>query len=383
MNFDLTENQRMIRDMVRDFATREIAPNAREWDEKKEFPMAVIRELGKLGVLGMIYPPEYGGAGADTADTTSFCLAVEELARADGSVALTVASHHSLCSGHIFLAGNDAQKKKYMPRLTSGESLGAWGLTEAGSGSDAASMTTTAVRKGDRWVINGGKMFITQGTVGKIFVILAVTDQSKGKRGISTFILEQGTPGFTTGQQINKLGLRASDTAELIFENVEVPSENLLGEEGQGFMDTLTILDRGRIGVGAMSVGLGWGSLDASLRYAQEREAFGRPISGFQAIQWMLADCATELDAAHLLVMRAAFLNEQGRPHTRESSMAKLFASEAAMRAATKAIQIHGGYGYTTEYPVERIFRDTKLTEIGEGTSEIQRLVIARSLLRR
>jgi alkylation response protein AidB-like acyl-CoA dehydrogenase len=380
MNFDLTENQRMIRDMVRDFAAREIAPKAREWDEKKEFPMATIRELGKLGVLAMVYPPEYGGAGADT---TSFCLAVEELARADGSVALTVASHHSLCTGHLYLAGNEAQKKKYMPRLASGECLGAWGLTEAGSGSDASRMKTTAIRKAGRWVLNGGKMFITQGTVGKIFVILAVTDASKGRRGISAFILEQGTPGFTTGRQINKLGLRASDTAELIFENVEIPEENLLGEEGQGYMDTLAILDRGRIGIAAMSVGLGWGALDASLRYAREREAFGRPIADFQAIQWMLADCATELDAAHLLTMRAAFLNEQGRVHMREASMAKLFASESAMRAANKAIQIHGGYGYTTEYPVERIFRDTKLTEIGEGTSEIQRLVIARSLLQR
>lgn len=380
MDFDLTENQRMIRDMVRDFAQREIVPHAAAWDEKKEFPMATIRELGKLGVLGMVYPPEYGGAGADT---TSFALALEELGRADGSVALTVASHHSLCTGHIFLAGSEAQKKKYIPRLASGESLGAWGLTEAGSGSDAASMRTTAVRKGDRWVINGGKMFITQGTVGEIHVVLAMSDAAKGKRGISAFIIEKGTPGFTTGKQINKLGLRASDTAELIFENVEIPAENLLGEEGNGFIDTLRILDRGRIGIGAMSVGLGWGALDAAIKYAREREAFGKPIGDFQAIQWMIADSATELDAAHLLVMRAAFLNERGRPHTTESSMGKLFASEAAMRAANKAIQIHGGYGYTTEYPVERIFRDTKLMEIGEGTSEIQRLVIARSLLKR
>ena len=378
MDFDLTDNQRMIRDMVRDFANREIVPHAAEWDEKKEFPMAAVRELGKLGVLGMIYPTEYGGAGADT---TSFCLALEELGRADGSIALTVASHHSLCTGHIFLAGNEAQRKKYIPRLTSGESLGAWALTEAGSGSDAAGMRTTAVRKGDRWVINGGKMFITQGTVGQIHVVLAVTDQSKAQRGISAFVLEKGMPGFTTGRQINKLGLRASDTAELIFENVEVPEENLLGQEGNGFIDTLKILDRGRIGIGAMSVGLGWGALDAAIKYAKDREAFGKPISHFQAIQWMVADCATELDAAHLLVMRAASLNERGEPHTRESSMAKLFASEAAMRSANKAIQIHGGYGYTTEYPVERILRDAKLMEIGEGTSEIQRIVIARSLL--
>ncbi len=379
MDFELGEAHREIQRVVRDFCEREVKPKARRWDETGEFPWEVVRQLGELGILGITTPEEYGGAGLDA---LAVAVVVEEVARCDGSLALTVASHNGLGSGHIRLFGSEAQKRKYLPALARGEKLAAWGLTEAGSGSDAASMHTTAVRREDRWVLAGSKMFITQGTVGDVFVVLARTDPERGSKGITAFILEKGMRGFSQRPIHGKLGMRSSDTGELVLEEVEVPDENRLGELGQGFRNTLQILDRGRISIGALAVGLARGALEESRAYAQERRAFGKPIAEHQAIAFMLADMATEIDAARLLVLRAAGLADAGRPFGREASMAKLFASETAMRATTKAIQIHGGYGYTRDFPVERYFRDAKLCEIGEGTSEIQRSVIARSILR-
>lgn len=382
MDFELSEQQTLIRNSVRDFAKKHIAPHAEEWDEHEEFPREVFRELGALGVMGMNIPEEYGGAGMDY---VSSALALEEIARYDGSAALTVASHNSLGSGHIYLAGTEEQKQKYLPDLASGEKLAAWGLTEPGSGSDASGMRTRAVREGDTWIINGAKTFITQGSYGDVTVVLASTSPEKQQKGITAFIVENDQPGFSVSRKIKKLGMRASDTVELRFDDVEVPDSNRLGKVDHGFIDTLKILDRGRIGIGALGVGLARGALEESLDYAQEREQFGNPISDFQATQFKLADMATEIDAARLLVMRAACMadnfSETGERFTRQASMAKLNASEVAMRATEEAIQIHGGYGYTREYPVERYFRDAKLLTIGEGTSEIQRLIIARHLL--
>ena len=380
MNFELTDAQRAVREMVREFAEREIRPVAHLYDEKSEFPWEIVNKMAPLGLLGMIFPEEYGGA---TMDYVSYALAIEEIARHDGGVALTVASHNSLCSNHIYLAGSEAQKRKYLVPLARGEKLGAWGLTEPGSGSDAAALQTSAVRKGDRWILNGTKNFITQGTVASVYVILAITDRSRGKQGISAFILEKGTPGFRPGRKEVKLGVRCSDTAQLLMEDAEVPPENLLGELHHGFLDTLKILDGGRIGIAAMAVGLGRGALEESLKYSKERQQFGQPISRFQAIQWKLADMATEIEAARLLTLRAAAMKDRNLPMTKESAMAKLFASEVGMRACTQAIQIHGGYGYLRDFPIERYFRDVKITEIGEGTSEIQRIIIARQLLGR
>ncbi|HYX91727.1 MAG TPA: acyl-CoA dehydrogenase family protein, partial [Myxococcaceae bacterium] len=322
---------------------------------------------------------EYGGAGMDA---LAVAVAVEEIARYDGSLALTVASHNGLGSSHIRVFGNEAQKRKYLPKLATGEWLGAWALTEPGSGSDAAGMKSTAVRRGDAWVLNGSKMFITQGTVGDVFVVLALTDPQRRQKGITAFILEKGLKGFSQRPIHGKLGMRSSDTAELILENVEVPDTQRLGEVNRGFTDTMQILDRGRITIGALSVGLGRGALEESARYSRERTAFGQSISSFQALRWMMADMTTEIDAARLLVHRAARLAELGRPFSKEASMAKLFASEAATRACHKAVQIHGGYGYTREFPVERYLRDAKLCEIGEGTSEIQRSIIAREIMK-
>ncbi len=380
MDFQLTEAQRAIREAIREFAEREIRPAAHLYDEKGEFPWEIVNKMGSLGLMGMIFPEEYGGAGMDY---VSYALALEEIARQDGGLALTVASHNSLCSNHIYLAGTGEQKRKYLLPLARGEKLGAWALTEPGSGSDAGALQATAVRKGDRWILNGTKNFITQGSVASVYVVMTITNRSLEKRGISAFILEKGTPGFRSGRKETKLGVRCSDTAQLIMEDAEVPAENLLGEINHGFMDTLEILDGGRIGIAAMALGLARGALEESIKYAKERHQFGQPIGSFQAIQWKLADMATEIEAARLLTHRAAALKDRGFPTTKESAMAKLFASEIGMHACTQAIQIHGGYGYLRDFPVERYFRDVKLTEIGEGTSEIQRLVIARELLGR
>ncbi|WNG17450.1 acyl-CoA dehydrogenase family protein [Cystobacter fuscus] len=379
MDFELPESHRALQSSLRDFCEAKVRPFAREWDKDETFPLEVVRELGGLGVLGMLVSEEYGGAAMDS---LAVAVAVEEIARYDGSLALTVASHNGLGTSHLRVFGNDAQRRKYLPKLASGEWLGAWGLTEPGSGSDAAGMKTTAVRHGDTWVLNGAKMFITQGTVGDVFVVLAVTTPQKKQKGITAFILEKGMKGFSQRSIHGKLGMRSSDTAELVLEGVEVPDSQRLGEVDSGFIDTMKILDKGRITIGALAVGLGRGALEESVRYARERTAFGQPISEFQGLRWMFADMKTELDAARLLVHRAALLADAGRPYSQEASMAKLFASEAATRACNKAVQVHGGYGYTREFPVERYLRDAKLCEIGEGTSEIQRTIIAREVFK-
>lgn len=379
MDFELSEDVQALKKTVRDFCERNVREQARAWDRHEKFPLEVVKELGQLGLLGIRIAEEFGGAGLGALE---LAVIVEEIARYDGSLALTVASHNGLGTSHIRLFGNDAQKQKYLPRLATGEWLGAWALTEAGSGSDAAAMKSTAVKKGDRWVLNGSKMFITQGTVGDVFVVLAVTDPGKRTRGITAFILEKGMKGFSQSPIHHKLGMRSSDTAELHFDNVEVGDEQRLGEEGQGFVDTMKILDGGRITIGALAVGLGRGAMEEAAKYAKDRVAFGQPIAEFQAIKWMLADSATELDAARLLVWRSAALSDANLPYTAEASMGKLFASESANRACNKAVQIHGGSGYTKDFPVERYLRDAKLCEIGEGTSEIQRTVIARDVLK-
>jgi alkylation response protein AidB-like acyl-CoA dehydrogenase len=378
MDFDLTQEQRAIRELAREFAEKEIAPVIGRFDEAHDFPHEIVRKLGGTGFLGALVPEEYGGAALEY---VSYALAVEELCRVDGSVGITMWAHNSLCTNHIALFGSKAQKEKYLPPLARGETLGAWGLTEPGSGSDAAAMKTRAVREAGHFVLNGTKAFITNGSVGKTAVVMAVTDPARGKKGISAFILERGMPGFRPGQRYRKLGLHSSDTAELVFEDARVPEENLLGELGMGFVNALQVLEGGRIAMAAMGVGLAQGALDAALKYMKQRTAFGKTLAEFNGLQGMIAEMGTEIEAARLLTLRAAFLKDRGRPVIQEASMAKLFASEAAMKAATRAVQIHGGAGYTTDFPVERIFRDAKLTEIGEGTSEIQRMVIARGIL--
>jgi alkylation response protein AidB-like acyl-CoA dehydrogenase len=379
MDFSPSEHHELLRKTVRDFARSEVLPHARKWDEQERFPSEIVPKLAALGLLGIRIPEEYGGAGMDT---TSYAICVEEIARVDGSLALTVASHNGLGTGHILSFGNEAQKKKYLPKAASGEWLAAWALTEPGSGSDSAGLRTTARREDDKWIINGTKMFITQGSVGGFCVVLARTNADVAKqKGITAFIVEHGTKGFTTSKHLEKLGCRSSDTCELTFEDVVVGDEQRLGDIDHGFTDTMQILDRGRISIAAMALGLGYGALDMAVAYAKDRKQFGKPIADFQAVQWMLADSKTELDAASLLTSRAAWLCDQGRPYTREASMAKLFSSEAASRACNKSLQIHGGYGYTREFNVERHLRDAKLCEIGEGTSEVQRMVIAKQLL--
>jgi alkylation response protein AidB-like acyl-CoA dehydrogenase len=377
--FVLTEEQEQLRREIRTFAAREIAPNVMKWDEASEFPLTTIKELGKLGLLGVIIPPEYGGAGLGYVD---YVLAVEELSAVDGSLGITVAAHNSLGTNHIFLAGNEMQRRKYIPLLASGEWLAAWALTEPGAGSDASSARTTAVKKGDCYVLNGNKTFITNGHYADVAVVIAVTDKSKGTHGLSAFIVEKGTKGFRSGKKENKLGLRASDTSELIFEDCEIPEENLLGHEGEGFVDAMRVLDGGRISIAAMAVGIGRGALDAAIRYVKERRQFGKTLAEFQGTQWKLADMATELDAARLLTQRAAVLKDAGRKVTRESSMAKLFAGETAVRICSEALQLFGGYGFIKDYPAEKYYRDVKVCTIGEGTSEIQRMVIAREILK-
>jgi alkylation response protein AidB-like acyl-CoA dehydrogenase len=377
-SFALTDEQEQLRKEIREFAAREIAPNVMRWDEASEFPHEVVRKLGEMGLMGVIFPVELGGAGLGYVD---YALAVEELSAVDGSIGIIVASHNSLCTNHIFVAGNEAQKSKYIPLLASGKWLGAWGLTEPGSGSDAGSARTSAVRKGDRWVLNGNKTFITNGHYADISVIIAVTDKSQGTRGLSAFVVEKGTPGFRPGKKENKLGLRASDTSELIFEDCEIPAENLLGKEGEGFIDSMRVLDGGRISIAALSLGIGRGAYDAARSYVKQRHQFGKAISEFQGIQWKLADMATQLDAARLLTLRAAVMKDSGQKTTLESSMAKLMASEVAVKVCDEAVQLHGGYGFIKDYPVEKFYRDVKLCTIGEGTSEIQRLIIAREIL--
>ena len=378
--FTPTAEQQQLRKEIRDFAAREILPNVMRWDEASEFPIDVVRQLGQMGLMGILLPAEYGGADLGYVE---YVLAVEELSAVDASIGIIVASHNSLCSNHIFLAGDEAQRRRYLPRLATGEALGAWGLTEPGAGSDAGSARTTATRKGDRWVINGNKTFITNGHYADIAVVIAVTDKDKGTRGLSAFVVEKGMRGFRPGKKENKLGMRASDTSELIFEDCEIPAENLLGMEGEGFVDAMRVLDGGRISIAAMSLGIAKGAFEAALKYAKERRQFGKAIADFQGIQWKLADMATQLEAARLLTQRAAVMKDAGEKTTLESSMAKLYASEVAVRICDEAVQIHGGYGFIKDYPVEKFYRDVKLCTIGEGTSEIQRMVIARELLKK
>lgn len=377
LNFELTEDQKMIRDSAKEFVERNVAPSVMERDNSKEFPHEIVKQLGELGMLGIYHDEQYGGGGFDV---VSFCLVIEEIARWDASLALTVASHTSLGTGHIAVAGSHEQKMKYMPDLASGKKLAAWCLTEPGSGSDASGMKSTAIKKGDKYILNGSKIFITQGSVGDTYVVLAKTDPDKGTKGISAFIVEREWDGVKPGAGMHKLGMNSSDTTEVVFENVEVPAENLLGEEGQGFVDTMKVLDGGRIGIAALSVGIARGALEESLKYSMERKQFGRPIGDFQYMEGKMVDMATEIDAARLLTHRAAWLKDQGKSFTTEASKAKLFASELSVNASLEAIQIHGGYGYTKEYHVERFLRDAKLMTIGEGTSEVQRMIIAREL---
>ena len=379
MDFQLSEEQLQLKKMVGEFAQHEIAPHVRQWDQAGEFPLNTIKALGKLGLMGVIFPGELGGAAMGYIE---YVIAIEELSRVDGSVGIIVAAHTSLCSNHIFLAGNEAQKKKYLPRLASAEFIGAWGLTEPSSGSDAGSARMTAVRRGKNWVLNGSKTFCTNGHYADVLVVIAVTDRAAHTHGLSAFLVDKGTPGFRPGKKEDKLGLRASDTAELIFEDCVLPPENLLGTEGQGFVDAMRVLDGGRISIAALSLGMAEGAYAAALEYSKQRRQFGRAISDFQAIQWKLADMATEIEAAKLLTFRAAAMKDAGLKTTLESSMAKLFASEIAVKCANEGVQIHGGYGFIKDYPAEKFYRDVKLCTIGEGTSEIQRLVIARQLLR-
>jgi len=379
LDFQLNEEQLHLKKSVREFASREIAPHVMKWDEESEFPLATVKELGKLGLMGTIFPHEYGGAGMGYVE---YVTAIAELSRVDGSVGIIVAAHTSLCSNHIFIAGNEAQKKKYIPRLATGEFLGAWGLTEPSSGSDAGGARTTAAKTKGGWLLNGSKTFITNARYADVLVVLAVTDRTAHTHGLSGFVVEKDTKGFRVGKKENKLGLRASDTSELIFEDCFVPEENLLGKEGDGFIDAMRVLDGGRISIAALSLGMAEGAYECALKYSKERQQFGKAISEFQAIQWKLADMATEIDAAKLLTYRAAAMKDAGKKTTLESSMAKLYASEVAVRCANESVQIHGGYGFIKDYPAEKFYRDVKLCTIGEGTSEIQRLVIARQLLK-
>jgi alkylation response protein AidB-like acyl-CoA dehydrogenase len=378
MDFRLTDEQLQIQQMVRDFAESEIKPSLAEWDEAQHFPVDTFKRAGGLGMLGVTIPEEYGGAGLSYVD---YVNVVEELAVVDSGFALSVAAHNSLCTGHIYQAGDETQKKQWLPKLTSGEWIGAWGLTEPGSGSDASGMRTVAVKDGDGWVLNGTKNFITNATYADISVVLAVTDRNDQKHGITAFAIEMDRDGIRPGKKENKLGMRVSDTAELVLEDCRIPDANRLGEIGYGFIDAMKVLDGGRISIGALSVGIARGAYEAARDYSKQRQAFGQPISSFQAIQFMLADMATEIEAARLLCHRAATVKDAGEKVTQFSAMAKLYASEVAVRATEKGVQIFGGYGFVKEFPAEKYYRDVKLCTIGEGTSEIQRVVIARNLL--
>jgi len=376
---EFTENQTIIKNTIREFAEKNIKPHIMQFDESQEFPMDIMRQLGELGFLGILVSEEFGGAGLGYVE---YALIIEELAKVDPSISLSVAAHNGLCTNHINQFANTDQKKKYLPDLTSGKKIGAWGLTESSSGSDAASLKTIAQKVGYKYILNGSKTFITHGTVGKTAVVMAITDKDKGKKGISAFILEKGMKGFITGKKENKLGMRASDTTQLIFDNCEVPAENLLGNEGEGFIQALKILEGGRISIAALSVGLAQGCLNACVKYSKERKQFGKSLSEFQAIQFKLSQMTINIEAARLLTFKAAVMKDQGKPNTKEAAMAKLFASEIAEKCANDAVQIFGGYGFIKDYPVEKFYRDVKLLTIGEGTSEIQRIVIARDYLK-
>jgi len=379
VDFEFSEEQNLLRSTIREFAEAEIRPNMMEWDEKQEFPWGAVKQLGEMGLMGIMFPEEYGGAGLGYVE---YALAVEELSRVDGSIGLTVAAHNGLCSNHIYLFGSEEQKKKYLVPLATGEWVGAWSLTEPTAGSDAGGTRTVAVEDGDSWVLNGAKTFTTHGAVGRVCVVFAVTDREKGKRGISSFVIEQGTPGYSAGKKENKMGLRASETSEVIMEDCRIPKDQLVGERGEGFIQAMKILDGGRVSIAALALGMARGAFEAALRYSTQREQFGRPIADFQAIQFMLAEMATEIEAASLLTYRAAWMKDRGQNVTKESAMAKLYAGEMGVRVVDRALQIFGGYGLVKDYPAEKYFRDMKLCTIGEGTSEIQRLVIARELLK-
>jgi hypothetical protein len=378
LNFDLTEEERAIRESVREFAESEIRPHVMEWDEAQAFPRTLLDKLGALGFLGCFVPEDHGGAALTV---SQYIGLIEELARVDGSIALSVAAHNSLCTNHLVMFGSERQKREYLPRLATGEWLGAWGLTESGSGSDAGGMETTARRDGSSWVLNGQKTFITHGSTGQIAVVMAITDRSKGKGGISAFAVPMDIPGIRPGKKENKLGMRASDTSTILIEECRVPADALIGGTEEGFKQALTILDGGRIGIAALAIGMARGAFEAALRYSQQRRQFGRALSEFEAIQFYLAEMATDIDAASLLTRRAAAVRDAGGKVTKLSSMAKLFAGEVCVRVADRALQIHGGYGFVKDYPVEKFYRDVKLCTIGEGTTEIQKLVIARQIL--
>ncbi|MDQ3050513.1 MAG: acyl-CoA dehydrogenase [Bacteroidota bacterium] len=379
MEFQPNENQKLIAQTVRDFAEKHIRPKLMEWDESQEFPVEVFKKMGELGLMGVLVPEEYGGAGLGYFE---YATAISELSRVCGSIGLSMAAHNSLCTGHIMQFGNEAQKRRYLPKLATAEHIGAWGLTEANTGSDAMRMQCVAKKDGDHWIINGAKNWITHGKSGDIAVVLARTGDLLDSKGISAFVVERGTPGFKGGKKENKLGMRASETAEMIFEDCRVPNENVLGAIGDGFIQSMKVLDGGRISIAALSLGIAKGAFDASIKYSKERQQFGKPISEFQAISFKLADMATEIEAAELLVMQSADLKNRGEKVTKQSAFAKYYASEVCVRAATEAVQIFGGYGYTKDFPVEKFYRDSKLCTIGEGTSEIQKLVIAREILR-
>ena len=379
MNFSRYENQDMIEQMVRDFAEKEIRPNVMKWDESQHFPVDLFKKMGELGMMGVFVPEEYNGAGLGYFE---YVTIVKEVARVCGSIGLSVAAHNSLCTNHILMFGNEEQKKKYLPKLATAEHIGAWGLTETGAGSDAGGMNTTAVRDGDDWIINGSKNFITHAISGDVAVVVVRTGEKGDSQGMSAFIIEKGTPGFSGGKKEDKLGMRASETAALFFDNCRVSNDQLLGKEGDGFIQAMKIVDGGRVSIAALALGIAQGALDCSVQYSKEREQFGKPISHFQAIAFKLADMATEIEAAELLIMQAADLKNRGEKVTKESAYAKYYASEVSVKVATEAVQIHGGYGYTKEYPAEKFYRDSKLCTIGEGTSEIQKLVISREILK-
>ncbi len=379
-SFEMTESMRMVQETARAFAEKEIKPVVMKYDESQEFPFEIVHKLGDLGFMGVIIPEEYGGSGLGYLE---YVTIIEEISKVDPSIGLTIAAHNSLCTNHIYVFGSEEQKRKYLPGLASGKSIGAWALTEPTSGSDAGGLLTTATRDGEFYVLNGSKNFITHGSVGEVAVVMANVDKSRGKKGISAFIVEKKTPGFIVSKKENKLGMRCCDTSALAFDNCRIPKGNLIGQEGTGFSQALTVLDGGRISIAALALGIAAGALEASLRYARERKQFGKPIGEFQAIQWKLADIATQLEAARLLTLRAGSLKNQGQEVIKESAMAKYFASEVAVQATNEAVQIHGGYGFIKDFPVEKYYRDVKLVTIGEGTSEIQKLVIARVLLDR
>jgi len=379
MNFDQNENQKMIAQMIRDFAEKEIKPHFMDWDETQEFPLPVFKKLGELGLMGVFIPVEYGGSGFSYFE---YITVISEIAKVCGSIGLSVAAHNSLCTGHIFYHGSEEQKKKYLPKLASAEWIGAWGLTETGTGSDAGGMNTTAILEGNEWVLNGSKNFITHGKSGDVAVVIARTGEKGDSRGMSAYIIEKGTPGFSAGKKENKMGMRASETCELIFDNCRIPKENLIGVQGEGFVQSMQILDGGRISIGALALGIAKGAYEASIKYSKEREQFGKPIAHFQAIGFKLADMSTKIEAAELLLYQAAYLKNNKKNLTKESAMAKLYASEIACEVANEAVQIFGGYGYTKDFPVEKFYRDAKLCTIGEGTSEIQKLVISREILK-